>query len=158
MSESHQSLQEQIAGTWRLVSFTLKHPTGRETHPYGKDALGMLIYDGRGHMAGQLLSVRRPLFANQRARGGNDHEVRSAFEGYIAYFGTYTVDEEKAVVTHQVEGSLLPNWIGTPQKRAIVWRDGRLVLSAPVEAGVIAEIVWERLSPGPAAPDPAAVA
>ena len=137
------STQERLAGTWRLVSFTLKHPTGRETHPYGTDAVGLLVYDSEGHMAGQIMSRRRPPFATERPRGGSDHEVRTAFEGYIAYFGSYTVDEPNALVTHHVEGALLPNWIGSQQKRTYAFRDGRLVLSAKIDAGILAEIVWE---------------
>jgi Lipocalin-like domain len=138
------ALRDRLSGSWRLVSFTLKHPAGRETHPYGKDAIGMLSYDGHGHMAGQIMSRRRPAFASERPRGGTDDEVRAAFDGYIAYFGTYSVDEAASVVTHQVEGSLLPNWIGTPQRRNVAFRDGRLVLSAAIEAGIVVEIVWER--------------
>jgi hypothetical protein len=144
--EQSASLAERLTGTWTLVSFTLKHPTGRETHPYGADALGMLVYDGKGHMAGQIMSRRRPAFATDRPRGGTDHEVRAAFEGYIAYFGTYTVDETNALVTHHVQGALLPNWISSQQKRNIDFRDGRLVLSAKIEAGILVEIVWEALS------------
>jgi hypothetical protein len=138
------SIQDRLAGTWRLVSFTLKHPTGRETHPYGQDAQGTLVYDGRGHMAGQIMCLRRPAFASDRPRGGTDHEVRAAFEGYIAYFGHYVIDEAKQMVIHHVEGSLLPNWVGTQQKRSIAWRGEQLLLSAPIEAGVIVEIIWER--------------
>ena len=36
---------------------------------------------------------------------------------YFAYFGTYTVDAEKRVVTHHVEGSLAPDFTGTDQPR-----------------------------------------
>jgi hypothetical protein len=95
-------------------------------------------------MAGQIMCRRRPPFSSDRPRGGTDHEVRAAFEGYIAYFGSYTVDEASSLVIHHVEGSLMPNWIGTPQKRAITWRGGRLILSAPIESGVVVEIVWEK--------------
>jgi hypothetical protein len=144
--ETSATLAERLIGTWTLSSFTLKHPTGRETHPYGTDAVGMLIYDGKGHMAGQLMSRRRPAFGSDRPRGGNDHEVRAAFEGYIAYFGTYTVDESIAVVTHHVQGALLPNWVSSQQKRNIEFREGRLVLSAKIDAGILVEIVWEALN------------
>ena len=138
---------ERLVGTWGLVSFTLRHPTGRETHPYGTDAVGMLVYDGEGHMAGQIMSRRRPPFRSERPRGGTDNEVRTAFEGYIAYFGSYTVDEANALVTHHVEGALLPNWIASQQKRSFAFRAGRLELSASVEPGIRVEIVWEKLNP-----------
>ena len=31
----------------------------------------------------------------------------------LAYFGTYTVDEEGGTFTIRVEDSLMPNWVGT---------------------------------------------
>ena len=51
---------------------------------------------------------------------GNDdlrQEVRSAYDGYVAYFGTYRVDEKNSIVTHVVEGSLKPSYTGTDQPR-----------------------------------------
>jgi hypothetical protein len=41
----------------------------------------------------------------------------SAYTAYVAYFGTYTVDAEKRVVTHHVEGSLAPDFTDTDQPR-----------------------------------------
>jgi hypothetical protein len=43
--------------------------------------------------------------------------VRSAYDGYVAYFGTYRVDEANGVVTHVVEGSFKPSYTGTDQPR-----------------------------------------
>ena len=39
------------------------------------------------------------------------------YSGYVAYFGTYTLDAKKSVVTHHVEGALMPDFIGTEQPR-----------------------------------------
>ena len=44
-------------------------------------------------------------------------EAREAFLGYLAYFGTYVLDEDGRTFSTRVEGSLLPNWSGTQQKR-----------------------------------------
>jgi hypothetical protein len=41
----------------------------------------------------------------------------AAYTAYVAYFGTYTVDPEKRVVTHHVEGSLAPDFTHTDQPR-----------------------------------------
>jgi hypothetical protein len=59
----------------------------------------------------------RPPFAAGDDDKGTDAEVRAAYDGYVAYFGTYRVDEANGVVTHVVEGSLKPSYTGTDQPR-----------------------------------------
>ncbi|MHA2204100.1 MAG: lipocalin-like domain-containing protein, partial [Candidatus Hodarchaeales archaeon] len=36
-------------------------------------------------------------------------EIKSAYEGFIAYFGTYEINNKEGTVTHHWEGSLFPN-------------------------------------------------
>ena len=45
----------------------------------------------------------RPAFAGSDRLGGTDAEVRSAFEGYHAYFGRFMVDAAAGTVTHHIE-------------------------------------------------------
>jgi hypothetical protein len=50
----------------------------------------------------------------------------AAYSAYVAYFGTYTVDAEKNVVTHHVEGSLAPEFTDTDQPRPFKLEGDRL--------------------------------
>jgi hypothetical protein len=50
----------------------------------------------------------------------------AAYSGYVAYFGTYTVDEKKHAVTHHIEGSLAPEFTGTDQPRPFKLEGDRL--------------------------------
>ncbi len=50
----------------------------------------------------------------------------AAYNAYVAYFGTYTVDTEKHVVTHHVRGSLSPDYTDTDQPRPFKLDGGRL--------------------------------
>ena len=50
----------------------------------------------------------------------------AAFTAYLAYFGTYTVDTKKHVVTHHVEGSLSPDYTDTDQPRPYKLEGDRL--------------------------------
>ena len=74
--------------------------------------------------------------------------MRQAFEGYLAYFGTYTGDDGAGVVVHHVEGATFPNLIGTDQRRTFALSGDRLTLSTPplVRAGRRSTyvLVWER--------------
>jgi hypothetical protein len=53
----------------------------------------------------------------------------SAYTAYDAYFGTYTVDAKKHVVTTHVEGSLQPDYTDTDQPRPFKLRGDRLEIS-----------------------------
>jgi Lipocalin-like domain len=44
----------------------------------------------------------------------------------VAYFGTYTVEDNRRIVTHHVEGSLSPDFTDTDQSRPFKLEGGRL--------------------------------
>jgi hypothetical protein len=93
----------------------------------------------------------RPRFATDDVTGGSAEEQAQAFATFIAYGGRYAVDGD--TVTHTVETSLFPNWIGTEQRRRFALSDdGRmLTLTSPplVLGGAtrIQRLVWERVGP-----------
>ena|ERR1700685_2984508 len=106
-----QAVQSSIIGTWRIV-LADDRSNNRATwvHTYGNHPRGYLIYDASGHVSVQFTSDP-PMspFASGDDFAATDAEIRHAYENYVAYFGTYTVDESRSVVTHHVEGSLLPS-------------------------------------------------
>jgi len=106
-----------IVGTWQLVSISGTSTQGDTLHPYGKDPYGMLMYDETGHMSVLLMQRDRPLFVTGDMRKGTDGEVRTAFEYFDAYCGTYNIDGVKKTVTHHLLGAKFPNWIGSDQLR-----------------------------------------
>lgn len=72
-------------------------------------------------------------------------EAAAAWRKYIGYWGTYTVDSKAGVVTHQIEGSWLPNWIGQKQIRSFRFvEDRRLMLEAD-SAAWHATLIWQRI-------------
>jgi hypothetical protein len=141
-------------GTWQLVSFESRDSTGVVAYPLGRRPQGILSYDGAGRVAVQLLDPERPRFASQDRARGTDAEVRAAFDGSFAYYGRYTVDAARGIVTHHVDGASFPNWIGTDLIRSFrVDRDptgvDRLTIATPLAsvAGqrVATTLVWRRL-------------
>jgi Lipocalin-like domain len=125
-----QPLGPRLAGHWTLVSFEMVSG-GQTEYPFGRDAIGEIIYDTASHMAVQVMKAGRPAFASDDQAAGTAEEVSAAFHGYAAYYGTYRVDEGARVVTHRPTGSLFPNWLGTEQRRKIVLEGDRLTLSTP---------------------------
>jgi hypothetical protein len=132
-----------LAGTWELVDFVSRDPEGAVTRPFGR-AIGRLMYDAHGHMAGQIMQPDRPVVARD-----DDGAARAAYDGYIAYYGSYVVDDEGAVVTHQVNASLNPAIVGTGQVRRMRLDADRLILEADFRSRrgtVVQTLTWRRVA------------
>jgi lipocalin-like protein len=143
--------RSKFIGAWRLLSCEARDSSGYVQYPYGEQATGRLYYDLAGNMSAQLMRADRARFAASDPALGTDAEVRAAFEGYVAYFGTYSVDVVQNAVTHHVDGASFPNWIGINLVRFFAFDDdGGLKLSTPpIEVGGQAleyVLLWERLS------------
>jgi hypothetical protein len=117
-------------GTWKLVAYNI-------TYPLGKDAVGQLMYDANGYMAAQIADVNRPKFATEDYRKLTPEETGAAFKGYVAYYGTYEVDEGEKAVIHHVVNSLLPNWAGTDLIRLYELRGSHTI---------VLTLVWDRVA------------
>ena len=135
-------------GTWRLLSFEALTSDMRTLYPYGSHPKGLLIYDGHGNMAVQLLRAERQRFSTDDKSQGSVQEIRGAFTSYEAYFGTYEIDEHEGTVTHRLEAALFPNWSGSEQKRYFEFSGPRLTLRTPsIPYGgtmLVSTLVWER--------------
>ena len=136
-------MKERLVGNWRLVSYETDELEGKRGRPYG-DAVGRLTYDDHGNMSGQVM---RPGRARVELGEGNAQQVRAAYLGYIAYFGTYQVAADGASVVHHVQGALNPAWVGGQQVRRVRFDGERLILSADVHKNgqtVVHTLTWER--------------
>ncbi len=125
---------ERFAGVWRLVSYETQEANGATVQPFGPDAVGMLIYTRDGCMSGQVMR-----------RGRESREAGT--DGYIAYCGSYRVEEAAGEVIHQVEASLYPGWVGSEQRRGYAFAGTRLTLSAKLRRKgreIVSRLVWER--------------
>jgi hypothetical protein len=133
-----------LVGNWTLVSYITENPDGSLGKPYG-DAVGRLSYDEHGHMAGQVMRPGRTLVT---PGDWQSQQVRSAYAGYIAYFGTYEVNASGDTVMHHVQGALNPGWVGGVQVRRIRFDNDLLILSTEVaKAGAMVNhvVTWKKL-------------
>jgi Lipocalin-like domain/Putative prokaryotic signal transducing protein len=141
------SLRKQLIGHWSLVSLAAVDGSDIE-YPMGQDVEGVITYDQTEHMAVQIMRHDRPRFVSGDMDRGTPAEMSAAITGYTAYFGTYSVDESAAVVTHHIRGSLLPNWVGTDQRREVAFDGDRLTLtSQPIlfEGKMrVFRVIWKR--------------
>ena len=141
---------ENFVGAWRLLSTEFRAEDGSlGDSPYSTESQGLLLYDAQGSMSAQLGQKHRTPFAIADRKAGTPEELRAAFESYQAYCGHYRVDEREHVIIHTVTQSLLPNWVGTEQRRHYSFRDGKLILrTPPMTIGgkpLNGELVWEKI-------------
>lgn len=94
------SYANRLVGVWGLVAYTDEHENGDETQPFGPNPQGFLIYTADGFVSAQLMEPGRPAFHSSDWNHGTLEEYRASGSGYIAYCGTYEVDEEKATVAY----------------------------------------------------------
>ena len=149
-AQSSQDLKNKFIGTWKLVSAEAQQPDGKVIpYRYEAGAIGYIMYDATGHMAVQIMQPNRPRFASGDLDKGTPEEIKAAFEGYGAYFGTYEIHEAEGFVIHRVEGSLFPNNVGTEQKRFFEFSGDTLILKPPPrQVGgpqVAPRITWRRV-------------
>lgn len=141
-------LRDQFVGTWTLVSQEYRDENDQVVYPAGTESAGVIIYDAAGNMAVQIMRLDRPPFASGDILDGTDAEIRAAYQGYNAYFGTYTVDEAQRIVTHHLSGALFPNRVGQDQIRYFAFEGTRLTLKTPpilrAGANLRGTLVWQR--------------
>ena len=116
---------KRFIGTWRLVSDV---------------STGLMYYDNLGNMAAQVMPNRaRPKYAGAQP---TPDEAKEAITGYLAYFGTYTVDESARTITHHRRGNINPGQTRDDAVRAYEFAPGDRVVLTP--AGGTNTIIWER--------------
>lgn len=138
----------QIVGTWKLVSAEAKCADGQVIYVYGENPRGMIIYDSVGNVSVNFMQSNRESFSVADKARSTPQEAKHAIETYEAYFGTFEVDEEKGMVIHHVDGSLLPNWTGSDQVRFYQLSNDCLILSTaeiPYSGTtIVGKLVWKR--------------
>ena len=145
------NVAQKLVGAWRLVSVEGSDPTFHFAfdHP-----TGVIIYDRSGWMSVQIdiKGIRKP-FVNGPA-GGTDEEKIYAFNNYLAYYGTYTLDLKAQTVTHHLQDASIPNSRGVNNVRWFEFQGNDRLILIPREdgkGGVIDrrnatfKLVWERI-------------
>jgi hypothetical protein len=132
---SGQSDRQRLIGSWRHIGSTTD---GKPRAERGATPKGIIIYDAHGHMACQVAPDRDVPKAGDKPTA---EEAIAALDGHIAYFGTYSVDEQARTVTHHRHGSVQPG-DKSDVVRGYEFVGDRLILR-PV--GTKTEVVWERI-------------
>ena len=132
MTESE--VAQKLIGAWRYVGTRIDGANWNR----GANPKGMIYYGPHGEMAVQIAPDVK------RTRAGavmTPEEAFAALKDYIAYFGTYTIDEQSGTVTHHRQASVQPGDVAAVVRRYEFTGD-RLILRPPNST---MEITWERI-------------
>ncbi len=122
---------KEFIGAWRLIALEDRLPDGEIVYPYGRDPVGLLLYDASGKMSVQVMK-----------RDRQPHS--SSIEDFTSFFGAYEIDPTAGVIIHHVEGHLLSESIGKALERKFEFSGDRLILKpSPTR-----RVVWERIRQG----------
>jgi hypothetical protein len=137
----------QLVGTWRLVATQqrLADGTVRPEPGLGPRGVGYVMYSDTGRVCAVLSNPDRPKWKSQNAPA--EAELQAAFDGLVAYCGSYEVNETDGYILHHVEMDKVPNLAGTDRKRYFTLSGNRLVLRpSPLPEGIKEwAIEWERV-------------
>ncbi len=124
-------LADRLPGRWRLAAYEASNAQGVTQLPMGPGAIGVLEYSRDRKVSVQMMT--------------------RAADSFLAYYGDYEVDEARGTVTHVIEMSSIPGFVGARNLRhATLEGEGagaQLVLSGPMliddEPHTI-RVVWVR--------------
>jgi hypothetical protein len=125
---------KKLIGAWRYIGTRIDGGNWDR----GANPKGMIYYGAHGEIAVQIAPDV------ERKRAGTvmtPEEAKVALTDYIAYFGTYSIDEQAGTVTHHRQASIQPGDAGDLVRRYEFTGD-RLVLRPPNST---LEVTWERI-------------
>ena len=136
-----QPVAQRLVGSWELVNYEIIAADGsRRPGAYDR---GQISYDASGRMSAHLMSS-----ANKADQTPQTDEARAAaYRRYLGYYGPFVVDETKGIVTHIVDGSSNPGWVGSRQVRyyELSADNAQLTLSLRDANGRTTQsLVWKR--------------
>jgi len=138
---AQQGIAQRLVGAWELVSYEIIAADG--TRRPGNYDRGQITYDAAGRMSAHLMHS-----SNKADQAPQTDEARAAaFRRYLGYYGPFVVDEGKSSVTHIVDGSSNPSWVGSRQLRyyELSADNAQLTLMLKDANGRVTQsLVWKR--------------
>jgi hypothetical protein len=140
--------KEQFVGVWKLVSWENHLADGTIRYPFGKDAMGYLIYAENGCMATEIMTAGRPpQRSSEDLFEGSTEEKAEMMRTFLAYCGRFEVCGDSVI--HHIEVGSFPNWVGKGHVRSARFEGPDcLVLSLPMPIGGVAQtayFTWRRV-------------
>lgn len=120
------TIKAQLIGTWKLIS-AFNNDNGTWVPAFGTPPSGYFIYGASGYASVQIMTVP-PVTISNPDSGPTPAEALQIVNGYIAYYGPWTVDQQ--YITVIPEGNLDPTALGpkNPQARPYQLKGDTLII------------------------------
>lgn len=133
---SAQNVKKQIVGAWTLAEGSEILPDGKKIVPWEK---GSLIIDPSGQISFFVFAKHRPETDSPRKPSGP----------FVAWYGTYTVDEKANTYTVKVTGASSPAFEGQTREQTLTFKDDTMTTTGSkvqTPEGPITPVnVWKRV-------------
>ena len=119
-----------IVGTWKLIEHTdFDSTSGKWIYRYGKTPKGYFTYTKSG-IVNLNISTDSPIkISEDSAKKYSVNLYEYLITNSVGYFGTYTIDLEKSIVTHHVKGGSYPWYYDTDQQRPFIIKGDTLIIT-----------------------------
>jgi len=157
-------IEKNFSGIWKLNEWSVEKPDGKKTYPFSGNVSGYLMYHPNGWMSANLMQNDRINISDDRLKISKishllKNKTEISFEGdlletiknffmasngYVSYAGTFNADDSN--VYHNIELSLLPQWVGTTltRKHSFSSKNSLLTLSAEFN-GFKDLLLWKKV-------------
>ena len=157
-------IEKNFSGIWKLNEWSVEKPDGKKTYPFSGNVSGYLMYHPNGWMSANLMQNDRINISDDRLKISKiNHLLKNKTEisfegdlletiknffmasnGYVSYAGTFNADDSN--VYHNIELSLLPQWVGTTltRKHSFSSKNTLLTLSAEFN-GFKDLLIWKKV-------------
>ncbi len=122
-----------IIGSWEVVTRIDRTGDGREVDEpsLGRDPVALIMFDANGRFAAQFMKRSASAVTDAPASSGGAPNNTRAVGGYDAYFGSYTVDDDRGRVTVTLAGALSRENVGAVLEREMAVEGDQLVIRVP---------------------------
>ena len=132
-----------LIGVWELISFKIHEKNGNTLYPYGKDAIGYIIYTPDNMVSVHMMSAKRLQNNQYQYQSGTDIEKIEGAENYGGYIGAYELKDN--LVIHFPKLCGFPTLLNTLQPRELSLSSNRLTLSHLDPTNQIESLaLWEK--------------
>ncbi len=143
------SVQQQILGTWKLVSYVREEvASGAKSDVMGAHPSGYINYGPDGRMIVIIVGSDRKKPAGPVA---TPDEAEALIRSMLAYAGAYTIDSKAKTVTHQIDVSWDQSRTGESHVRHYNFDGDRITLTTEPSNDpatgkkTVRTLAWERV-------------
>ena len=122
--------RDELIGSWQILSAVQHFDDGMTAAEFGPRIRGYLIYTAEGTVSAVLGASDRPDISAGDPLDATAEEYEISARRFVAYAGTFMLDEDTGHVHHTIELSLYPNWQGQRQLRLVEFDGDILTITA----------------------------